>query len=214
MERNPEIPHISVTGTSRTKVDPDFAQITVELKCVTDDASEGKTKVDAQSAAVIQLARECGVLEPEITATQLEIGPEYDWRSEGNSYKGTSISREVSVVLRDLDKFSQILQGLADVPVFRLANVEMDTSNRQAIEKQTLDAAIQDAKESASQIAQGLGLTITGVYRASPGGSRHGRGAYYAMASLDTQDSFEVGRIEISSEIDVIFHVQSSSPTT
>lgn len=203
----PDVPHIEVTGTADITVEPDFARIKAELKHVADDVSEAKRKVDSQSSAVIELAHRCNVVDADITATKLEIEPEYDWRSEGNEYKGTSVSRDVQIVLRDLEEFPKFLQGLADVPVYKLRHVTMDTTRRDEIEQQALAQAIRDAEKTAQAIAKGLNQRISGVIRAVHTDGRFNDDIFFRSISSSTEASFEVGTIEVSARIQILFAI-------
>ncbi|MEM6690590.1 MAG: SIMPL domain-containing protein, partial [Planctomycetota bacterium] len=161
----PDIPHIEVSGSAEIAVEPDLARIKAELKHIADIPSEAKQIVDSQSSAVIDLARQCGVADNNINATRLEIGPEYDWRSEGNDYKGTSVSREVKITLDNLEHFPKLMQGLAEIPVHELQDVTLDTTLRGEIEREALAQAIAKAQKTAKDIATGLGQSISGVFR-------------------------------------------------
>jgi len=205
----PRNPHIEITGNASIDVEPDFAKVVVELKDVADIAADGKQKVDTQSAAVIALAKQCDVGENDLTATQLRIEPEYDWRSEGNEYKGTSVSREVTITLRDLSRLGDLLQGLSEVPVFKLTRSELDSSERKVNERVALAEAITSAQNKAQDIAGGLDLKITGVFRVSDC-DRYSGGAYlFADITAGGEGTaFEIGRINISAEVRVIFDIE------
>jgi len=203
----PNIPHIEVSGNADITVEPDFARIKAQLKHVADEPSEAKFQVDSQSSAVIELARECGVGDADITATKTEIEPEYDWRSEGKEYKGTSVSRDVRIVLRDLEQFPKLLQGLAEVPVHKLRDVTMDTTRREEVEQQALAQAIAHAQRTAEDIAKGLNQRISGVFRVVHSDGRFDTDILFHSLSSSTEASFEIGTIEVSAHIEIMFAI-------
>lgn len=206
-EALPDIPHLEVTGSAVSIVEPDLARVTAELKHVDDNASVAKRSVDTQTAALLSLARDCEVATADSTATQLDIGPEHDWRAEGNTYKGTSVSREVTIILRDLSHFPKLLDGLAGIPVHKLRNVTMDTTDRDSVERETLAAAIANAQKVATDIALGLKQQITGVFRVAHSDGRYNDRLFYAAADISS-DTFEIGNIEIRARVEITFAIE------
>lgn len=203
----PDIPHIEVTGEAQLLVEPDIAYVEARLKKVADSPAVAKEEVDRRSSAVIELARSCGVADADITATRLEIHPEYDWRADVREYKGTSVSRDVQIVLRDLESYPKFVQGLADVPVQTLSDVTMDTTRRAELEEQAIADAIANATKIAKSLARGLGQEISGVFRAANSERPYNRGVVLGELTSGAGNSFEIGTIKVAQYVKVIFAI-------
>ena len=204
----PDIAHIEVTGEAELPVEPDIAYIETRLKNVADSPSVAKEEVDRRSSAVIELARSCGIGDADITATRLEITPEYDWRADVREYKGTSVSRDIQVVLRDLESYPKFVQGLADVPVQSLSDVTMDTTRRDELEEEALADAIANATKIAKAMARGLGQEITGVFRAANSDRPYSRGVVLGELTSGARNSFEIGTIKVAQYVKIIFAIR------
>ena len=211
METPNELRHISVEGTATVDVPPDIARITVHLKCVDADASVAKATVDDRSRQTIRLATSLGIGDADIFATQLALGPETEIRfREPSINKGTFVKRDITITLRRMDKYNELIQGLVDVPVSELKKVDMDVTNRTQVEQQAQRMAIINALESAECIAEELGVTLGPVYRVNAVAKLYVMGAA-AQERNDGTDAFNPGTIAIQREVSVIYAIQDDN---
>lgn len=200
----PDTPHISVRGTAEVRVPPDFATVICTIKCVHDDAAVAKDTADRRSQNLITTSKELGIATADVTSSQIAIAPDYTWSDGAKKYNGTSVSREISIVVRDLSKYSPLINLLADLPISALTKVTMDTSRRDETEQEVIRAAVEDARRSANTIAEQLGGKL------GPAISIHAsvRSFHIAGASREIDrgaDAFEPGTIEISHELHATF---------
>ena len=107
----------------------------------------------------------------------------------------------------DLEHFPKLLQGLANVPVYKLRDVTMDTTRRDEVEQQALIQAITDAKKTAHDIAKGLNQRISGVIRAVHTDGRFNADLLFHSISSSTEASFEIGTTEVSAQIQILFAI-------
>ena len=208
MDNPPQTEYISVQGAAKLKAVPDMARITIDLKHVDMDLGPAKATVDERSKALIQLAKRTGIDTEDVSSTQIAIAPEYEGGfARGRRYKGTSVSRQITIVLRDLQKYNELVQGLVAIPITTLKQVEMDVTNRDDLEDQALREAIRNARNTASSIASELGVELGPVYSVSTPRSFYVAGA--GGAAVDhAQEAFEPGTIEISSEVSAVFRLK------
>ena len=203
-------PHLVVRGYGSVTVEPDLAHVSVELRAANVDPAAAKQHVDDRSKAVVLLATRCGIDRRDVTAAHIAIRPKYNWKSDKKKYVGTLVSRDISLVLRDLEKFETLIQGLAEIPIFALEKVKMDTSKRLEYEQAAMDAAAADAQKKASQLAQGLGVGLKSVYRIAPPDYGDGFGSFDAMMATGG-GTFEIGTIDIQAKIEITYWLESAS---
>lgn len=203
--------HLCVGGTAKLSVLPDIATITVALREISHDLAAAKRTVDERSSRVIELAKKLGIDLKDVTATQIAIGPEYEWKA-GNErqFKGSFVSRDVTVILRDLGKYSTLIHGFAEVPITSLSKAKLDVSDRSRLEKEVLLKAIGDARETATSMAAGIGMKLGHFHSINSQRTYHigGVASYDADAE---RGSFEIGTIEISREINCVFRLDGAA---
>lgn len=187
-----------------------MARVSVELRAANPEAAAAKRYVDDRSGDVLQLADSCGIDRGDVTAAQIAIRPKYKWKSDKKRYVGTQVSRDITLVLRDLTQFGTLIQGLAEVPVFTLEQVKMDTSRRAEFQQSAMDAAAADAQQKAAQLAKGLGVGLGSVYRiAAPDHGEPFRNFDAMMGGPG--GTFEVGTIDIQANVEITYWLEDSN---
>lgn len=207
----PDSEHIYVAGQSTIKVVPDTAQIELEIYQTDMDVAKAKADVDSRCAKVITLAQDMGIKKEDITAGQMAIDPDYDWESDKKKvYKGTNVRREVKLVLRDLSKYGDLIQKLAEVPITELDEVNMGSSRMNEFHDQALTKAIEDAKAKAVKIAGQFDSDVGQAYSISETELHYDASRFYHAAySVGRREPvFEPGTIDISAQIYVVFKLR------
>ena len=115
-------PHIVVKGFANKEFMPDLIRISAELKESGKSPVEAKQKIDTRSAATIRLAGACGIEQEDLSATRFDVS-DYPWIAEGNEPPNYSVSRKVTLTLRDISNFERLIQGLTEIPVARIEEV-------------------------------------------------------------------------------------------
>ena len=210
MYESPRIPHIKVQGHARRELPPEIARLKVNLFSVDLDLSHAKSNVDQRSGRVLDLAKSLRIATADITATNMTIAPEYDWSSDKvRTFRGTNVSRDVDLVLRDLSRFGELLQGFADVPISALKQLNMDITDRTSIEAELLKEAIEDARQQARVVAGELNVALGTAF--SVDAIQHLRFGGCASHDVDRGNgTFEPGVIELSREVNAIFRIVDS----
>ncbi|WP_032094844.1 MULTISPECIES: SIMPL domain-containing protein [unclassified Alteromonas] len=224
----PASPHIYVEGYAEKKVKPEIIVISSYIEHHDADASLAKSEVDKKSKTLITAAREIGILREDIKTTPLQISPHYEYKDRERIDKGTSVSRNIDITLRDISLYHQLNQVLVDSGISGKLNAEVKVVNPREVKKEVLFEALKDAREKAEQLANLNGKKIKDVHSVSEFKTRdessydliptqgiYGQSSNYA--SVQTRNRvpppppgaiFEIGEMIASATVYVVFTIE------
>jgi hypothetical protein len=215
----PRDPWIQVSGHGALQVAPDMAYVYLTLEQTDKDAKAARTDVEGRAAKVIALARKLGIADKDIDAPSVSVAPEYDWENESSSISssgkrvrklsGYHVTRSITLTLRDLERYGELVNGLFQAGVDDLGNVVPDRSDRAALQQKALALAVADAHDLAAGLAKNAGVTLGAVYSISEqglgGGPRPLMAAALASRSSGAAPEYLNGKIEISADVQVYY---------
>ena len=218
----PGSPYILVNGHCDLQVAPDMAYVSLSLDQTSLDAKAAREDVEARAAKVIALARKLKIADKDIDAPSVTVFPEYQWVVEKGAASSSSetrrvrrltghhVSRSITLTLRDLGDYGELVDGLFDAGVTDLGNVLMDRSDREALQQKASALAVGDAHARAAGLAQSAGVNLGSVYSITEqGGGYVPRPMSMARAaSMDAAPAvpeYLNGRIEISADVTVFY---------
>ena len=163
------VPFIAAQGEARVELVPDIFPLKVTLTETSMDAAASQKKIEALASGIIDTAREMKVAEDDITVGNLSISVEerYDDKTEQEIFVGNSYERVISLRFHDLAALKAFVERLPTGKAVRAATGTFAYSKAEAERKKLLQEAMDDAKETAEQIAAGLGKKIIGVHNVS-----------------------------------------------
>lgn len=211
----PRDPYIQVSGHGELHVAPDMAYVSLSLEKTDLDAKAARADVEGRAAKVIALARKLGVQDKDIDAPAVTVYPEYQCvrssLSSGaciNKLTGQHVGRAVTLTLRDLSRYGDLVDGLFGIGVTDLGGVSFDRSDRRALEGQARGLAVQDAHDKAAGLAKNGGVELGAVFSiAEQGGGYAPRPVMMAAMdkSAEAAPEYLSGRIDISADVQVFY---------
>jgi uncharacterized protein YggE len=163
----PDKPHIYVQGDARIEVEPDRLTISVGLTEVSDKLETAKGEVDARSRLLIERARAIGIEDRDIGTTSLRITPTYDYVDGERVDLGTAAYREVTLTLRDLSQYSELMSALVEADISTWISTRFLVSNGGALTDEALTRALENARARAERLAESQGKRLGDVYSIS-----------------------------------------------
>lgn len=142
-----QVPQISVSGEGKIKVVPDEALITVSIETTDKDAKEAKKQNDIISDKVLKLIKKKGVLSTDFQTQRMSLYQNYDYNTKKKSYVA---NQTISIHLKNLSKYDQLMLELVDTGINRIQGVEFKSSKIKELEKQARKNALMDAKTKAN----------------------------------------------------------------
>ena len=158
------LPSISVFATGETTIAPDLALVSLAVSATGAELPPARDDVNRRSSAVLSRLRELGLAEADISAPDVSIQPEYDYR-KGQRLVGYRVARQMTVRVRELDRLGEVLDGVVAAGANEVQGARMSSSDPAAAEHAALAGAIGAARAKAAAIAAAAGVELGQVLR-------------------------------------------------
>ena len=175
---NPAAPQrtLNVNGAGQVSLTPDIAYIYVGVHTENASASDAMTENNSRTQVMIEALKKAGIDEKDIRTTNFSIWQQdkYDpLTGQPSGVKVYSVDNTVYVTVRKLESLGSLLDTLVKAGANNINSIQFDVADKTAAIKQARDAAVQDAKTQAQELAAVAGVTlgeITSVsfYEATP----------------------------------------------
>ena len=204
-----QIPQINVNGEGKVKVAPDQVCISATVETKGNNAKDVKKQNDEKIDAVLKFIKKMNIPTADFKTKQVALNPQYDYEKKKTSYNAT---QTVEIVVKDLSKYDELMEGLVQQGINRIDRVSFETSKLAQIETEARKLAIKDAKLKAEDYVSVLGQKVgkaytisdnTQVYRPQP--------MYAAMKSVAmdsagaSNETLAIGEIEVVANVSVSF---------
>lgn len=153
---------IAIEGVGVISVVPD--QVRIEFDINNGDIKgllASKNYVDNLSSAIVSELIKLGLSESDITSTAFYIGDrEYYYDKECDSASESIVRRSMSVTVRDLSRYNDVVNLLVNNGVDGVGDFSTDVSNIEDLKMEALKLAIEDSKQRASFLASQYGRKL------------------------------------------------------
>ena len=208
-DQKAQVPQISVNGEGKVKVIPDQAVITVGFQNSGKDAKEVKTLNDEVVDRVIKFLKKSGVPNTDYKTNSVSLYKSYDYEKKKNNFQA---NQTLSITLKDLSKYDEIMIGLNDAGINNIQGVEFKSSKMEDYEKEARKNAILNAKQKASDYVSVLGQKVGKALLITDNSQSYTpqpmyKGGLMAMAAdvATPRETLAVGEIEINTNVSVTF---------
>ena len=162
---------ISVTGTATTRVNPDLLNVRFGVETQEKTAKDALAKNSNLMNSVIDAIKQAGVSESEISTSNFNIYPVYDYYHEPETNRnkqeliGYRVSNIVLVETKNLDLAASIIDGGVSAGANRVDSVYFSLSPQKHLEVKDnlLEQAVLNAKSKAQKALGPLDHKIIGV---------------------------------------------------
>lgn len=143
-----QIPQITVSAEGKIKVIPDQVFISVSVESSGAKASEVKKENDKSIDKVLSFIKKMNLPSTDYTTQQVSLNQEYDY--EAGNKKDYVASQTINILLKDLSKYEDLMEGIVEVGVNRIDNVEFKSSKISSYLIEARKLAIINAKQKAN----------------------------------------------------------------
>ncbi len=156
---------ITVVGHSEQKVQPDIALIDAGVMSSGHDAASAQDANKSTINRLVQALTKSGVSSHDIQTMWYSIQPNYGPPDKTGQpqMNGFQAITSFQVVVQNLSNVGNLVDILVKSGANQISNVQYQISNPQTVEEKAYNAALVDAKTQATNIAEALGVNITGV---------------------------------------------------
>jgi len=204
-----QIPMISVSGEGKVEVAPDQASISISIESKGTKSSEVKKDNDIKTAAVLKTITKLNIAREDFQTERVSLNPNYDYEKKKYNYIATQTIR---ILLKDLAKYDELMEGLIDAGTNRIDNVEFKSSKLKQLQSEARKLAVQDAKAKAMDFVSVLGQKVGKAISISDNSQNYNPPRpMYAMANMKSADAsaqretLAVGEMEIIVNVSVGF---------
>jgi len=201
-------PHtIAVTGEGIVKVVPDEATIRIRVENTGENTQNLKKQNDATISEVLKFLKQIKIADKDVRTEYMNLTKNYDYNTKTYTF---AANQSLSVKLRDMDKYEELMKGLMDTGINRIDGVEFSSSQKEDLESQARKKAVANAQMKAKEYASVLNQTVGKAILISEFSSSPGPQPMYKMMAMDASaessgQTIALGEIEIRTTVNVSF---------
>lgn len=209
---------ITVTGTGTSAGTPDVANLEVGAEIINSDIAAAFQQANQTIDAVIAAVTEAGVAPEDIRTTGLDIftdqpfpGPmPTDAQSTQATERTYRVSNRIRVIVRDISILESVIDAAVNAGANNIFGLSFGIENRADLESQAREAAMDDARQRAEQLAQLAGAQLGEVIVISEntgGGFGPFNDLYNASVPMGGGATIEPGSLSVSVQLQVTFRI-------
>ncbi|PZX92090.1 hypothetical protein DOS84_17470 [Flavobacterium aquariorum] len=206
------IPQVNVSGEGKIKVVPDQVTILATVETKGTNAKEVKKQNDQQMEAVLKLVKNMNLAPADYKTKRVSLNPQYDYEKKKHTYNAT---QTIEILLRDLSKYDELMEGLVDQGINRIDNVTFQSSKLAQYQSEARKQAMKDAKMKAEDYVSVLGQKVGAGFTITDNSQTYYPQPVYAMKSMSVESdsaaprqTMAVGEIEIVANVSVSFKLE------
>lgn len=204
-----QVPQINVSGEGKVKVVPDQASIAVTVETKGNNAKDVKKQNDEKIEAVLKFIKKMNLAPADYKTQRVSLNPQYDYEKKKHSYNAT---QTIEILLKDLSKYDELMEGLVDEGINRIDNVTFQSSKLAQHQSEARKLAMKEAKLKAEDYVSVLGQKIGRAMTISDNSQTYFPQPMYAsmktMEMSDTRaprETLAIGEINITANVTVSF---------
>ena len=206
---------VSFSGEGKVVAKPDIAK--VNLSIVT-DALTSKAAQDEnskKSKAITDYLKKQNIDDKDIKTTGYNIYPQYKYPQYGGqpTITGYQVNQSMEVRVRDLDKVSNILDGVVGAGANVVNQLSFEIDNPDALKAEARAKAIADAKKKANELQSQVGISLGKIVNFSENTGGYPIPIYYdakgmGMGGGGDGPSVPTGENEISVNVSITYQIK------
>lgn len=151
---------IQITASGKVTVAPDLAVVSATVHNDANTAVDAQSKNTQKMDAVINFLKSSGIDQKDITTSQYNVSPKYDYTRSNPTITGYTATQTVTIKVYDLTKVGSLLDGATSAGANQIDNVYFTFNDPDAIKEQARENALANAKEKAKKLADAAGLNL------------------------------------------------------
>lgn len=208
---------ITIDGTGKVTAKPDVAIINLGVQTEALTVKETQKNNTQKMNAIVAAMKDLGVADKDLLTSNYSLNPKIDWRDGRQNIIGYTITQNLTVKLRDLDKAGDVLAKAAELGMNQSGGIQFTIDEPKTLQERARTLAIEDARKKADQLAKELGLKIVKVVTFSEGGygAMPPMPMYEAKAQMNASidqalpsPDIQSGSLDVVTNVNVTFEVR------
>ena len=198
-------PLIAVNGEGTVKVAPDQAWVRVGTESRSKVSKEAQQRNAEIMTAVQQKLTALGIPKDAVRTVGIDLQPEFDYQNGRQTLRGYVARNTIEVRIDDFAKVGDVLDAAVSSGATNVHDLRFDVKNRDAVEQQALQRAVEDGMAKANSIATAAKRGVDRILRIEEnfvGGPQPvERAVMMRMAAADAATPVAAGEIEIRAQV-------------
>ena len=209
---------LNVTGAGQVSLTPDIAYIYVGVHSENASASDAMTENNSRTQVMIDALKKAGIDQKDIRTTNFSIWQQdkYDLLTgQPSGVKVYSVDNTVYVTVRKLESLGSLLDTLVKAGANNINSIQFDVADKTAALKEARDAAVQDAKTQAQELAAAAGVSlgeITSIsfYDSAPSPvmDTYGKGGGGGMVEAAASVPIQPGQMTLTVTVSMTYEIK------
>jgi uncharacterized protein YggE len=207
-----QVPMINVSGEGKVKTVPDQAAISVSIETKGSKAAEVKAENDKKMDAILKFIKKATLAKEDFQTQRVSLQPNYDYEKKKHNYVAT---QSLQILLKDLSKYDELMEGLVNEGINRIDNVEFKSSKMNQLQSDARKLAVKEAKAKAEDFVSVLGQKVGKAILISDNSQTYTpQPRMYAMKTMAMdgaeapRETLAIGEIEITTNVSVSFMLE------
>ncbi len=207
---------ITVNGNGETLITADTAVVSVGVSVRKKDALEAQGAANEVIASIRAALTGAGLAEEDISTGYISLYAVYDYSKEVEEIIAYSASSSLAVKVTDMGRVGEVIDLAFGAGANTLDGVSFGLADDTAARKESLKAAVEDAKEKAAVLAEAAGLGEIEiesiqegtVYTYDSGVNNFSRKVFGEEAAAGAPTVVQAAKICVSAGVTVTFRVK------
>jgi len=152
---------VSFSGEGKVLARPDVAVVSLSIVTEATTSKAAQDDNSAKSKTVTDFLKKQGIEEKDIKTSGYNIYPQYFYpRNNRPEIQGYQVNQALEIKIRDLDKISEVLDGIVSAGVNQVDNLSLQIDNPDALRSEAREKAIEGAKKKAQELESQLDVNL------------------------------------------------------
>jgi uncharacterized protein YggE len=153
---------ISVSGKGEVQAQPDIAMLRLGVQTQAESAQSALDENNAKTQALMDALDGVGIPSENIQTQRFRLIPDYNYEKESETQTliGYSVSNFIQVQTGNLDTLGVLLDLAVDAGANNIQSIRFEVSDTADLASQARQAAVEDARTKAEQLAELTGSTL------------------------------------------------------
>ena len=207
---------ITVNGSGETLVTADTAVVSVGVNVRKKDALEAQAAANEVIASIRAVLTKAGLKEEDISTGYISLYAVYDYSKDIEEIVAYSANSSLAIKVTDMGRVGEVIDLAFGAGANTLDGVSFSVADDTEARKETLKAAVEDAKEKAAILAEAAGMggieiisvEEGSVFSYDSGVNNFSRKVYGEEAAMDSPTVVKAAKICVSAGVIVTFRAK------
>ena len=207
---------ITVNGSGETLVTADTAVVSVGVSVRKKDALEAQSAANEVIASIRAALAGAGLKEEDISTGYINLYAVYDYSKDVEEIVAYSANSSLAIKVTDMGRVGEVIDLAFGAGANTLDGVSFSVADDTEARKESLKAAVADAKEKAAILAEAAGLGEIEILKIEEGSvfsydsgvNNFSRKTYGEQAAMDSPTVVQAAKICVSAGVIVTFRAK------